>query len=165
MPARGGEAVLTAPGPLSIQAACLADAAEILALQKVAYLSEAAIYDDYSIPPLHQTLPEMIRDMEAHCYLKAELAGRIAGSVRGRLEGGTCYVGRLIVAPEVQNRGIGTQLLKALEACFPGAERFELFTGEASAKNLYLYRKLGYQAFRSEPLTDRVTLVYLEKRP
>lgn len=35
------------------------DAAAILALQKLAYQSEARLYDDYSLPPLTQTLPEM----------------------------------------------------------------------------------------------------------
>jgi hypothetical protein len=41
---------------MMITQAAAADAAEILALQKLAYQSEAAIYQDYSIPPLTQTL-------------------------------------------------------------------------------------------------------------
>jgi hypothetical protein len=35
-----------------------------LALQKLAYRSEAEIYDDYTIPPLTQTLGEMRADEE-----------------------------------------------------------------------------------------------------
>jgi ribosomal protein S18 acetylase RimI-like enzyme len=107
----------------------------------------------------------MVRDMHSHLYLKAVLEGRIIGAVRGRLETGTCYVGRLIVHPKVQNQGIGMQLMRSIEAQFPDAERCELFTGEHSEKNLHLYRKLGYTAFCSAPLTPKVTLVYLEKRP
>ena len=44
--------------------ASVKDAAEILALQKLAYRSEAEIYDDYTIPPLTQTLEEMRTDIE-----------------------------------------------------------------------------------------------------
>lgn len=42
-----------------ITAASPADAAAILALQKLAYQSEARLYNDFSIPPLLQTLEEL----------------------------------------------------------------------------------------------------------
>lgn len=42
------------------------DAEEILKLQKLAYISEAKIYNDYSIPPLTQTLPEVIDELTNH---------------------------------------------------------------------------------------------------
>jgi ribosomal protein S18 acetylase RimI-like enzyme len=83
--------------------------------------------------------------------------------VRGYERDGTCYIGRLIVHPDCQNRGIGTQLLRAIEAHFNAARRYELFTSEKSARNLYLYRKSGYQTCRTAKLSDKVTLVYLEK--
>jgi hypothetical protein len=51
-----------------------------------------------------------------------------------------------------------------LEAVLPQAKRFELFTGENSARNLHLYAKLGYIAFRTEPLSPKVMLVFLEKK-
>ena len=47
-----------------IEQASAEDAAEILALQKLAYRSEAELYDDYTIPPLTQTLEEMHDDIE-----------------------------------------------------------------------------------------------------
>lgn len=43
------------------------------------------------------------------------------------------------------------------------AERFELFTGYNSTKNLYLYNKLGYNIFDEKQLNDKVKLVYLQK--
>jgi len=58
------------PGPcregrplVRIQAAEPGDAAEVLQLQKLAYRSEAAIYDDFTIAPLTQTLDEMDADL------------------------------------------------------------------------------------------------------
>jgi ribosomal protein S18 acetylase RimI-like enzyme len=146
-----------------IQRAIVADAPVLLDLQRLAYQSEAALNDDYTIPPLTQTLPEIEADFQQQIYLKAVRAGTIIGAVRGYKRDGTCYVGRLTVHPDCQNRGIGTQLLHAIEAHFNTAQRYELFTSENSARNLYLYQKLGYRPFRTAKLSDKVTLVYLEK--
>jgi ribosomal protein S18 acetylase RimI-like enzyme len=146
-----------------IERASVEDAEEILALQKLAYQSEAAIYDDYTIPPLTQTLEEIRADFERQVFLKVSADRKIVGSVRAYEQGGTCFVGRLIVHPDFQNRGIGTRLLNGVEETFDDAERFELFTGSRSEKNLYLYQKVGYTVFRSEELTDKVSLVFLEK--
>lgn len=146
-----------------IEIANVKDAETILDLQKLAYQSEAAIWNDYTIPPLTQTLEEMEQDFQKQVVLKATLDGRIVGSVRAHVREGTCYVGRLIVHPDCQNQGLGKQILKAIEDHFGEVGRYELFTGEKSERNLYFYQKLGYRIFRSEPLNDRVTLVYMEK--
>jgi GNAT superfamily N-acetyltransferase len=140
------------------------DAQEILALQRLAYQSEAAIYQDYGIPPLTQTLAELQTELERRQVLKAVAAGRIVGSVRAHLDQETCCIGRLIVHPDYQNRGLGTKLMAAIEACFPEARRYQLFTGHLSARNLYLYQKLGYRPVRRQPLSAKLTMVFLEKR-
>lgn len=157
----------TAPaeGGVQILLAGLPDADEILELQKTAYLSEAEIYDDYSIPPLVQTGSEIAADMQAQTYLKMERGGRIIGSVRGHMIGDTCHIGRLIVHPEFQNQGLGSALMEAIEARFADATRYELFTGDRSAKNLHLYQRSGYRIFDRKALTGKVCLVYLEKVP
>jgi ribosomal protein S18 acetylase RimI-like enzyme len=139
------------------------DAAEILALQKLAYRSEAEIYDDYTIPPLTQTLEEMRADIDTQLVLKASIEDRIIGSVRAKVQRGTCFVGRLIVHPDFQNRGIGRQLMRELEGTVSQATRFELFTGSRSERNIAFYQKLGYSPFKHEELSDRVTLVFMEK--
>lgn len=148
---------------IMIEDAGVHDAADILALQKLAYQSEAALYDDYSIPPLTQTLEELTAELQRGVVLKAMLDGRIVGSVRATVQDGTCCIGRLIVHPDVQGHGLGTRLMNAIEARFGHADRYELFTGQRSARNLHLYRKLGYRVAREERLSDRVMIVYLEK--
>jgi GNAT superfamily N-acetyltransferase len=146
-----------------IELAQLTDAPEILALQKLAYLSEAEINQDFTIPPLTQTLEEIEHEFQTKTVLKAIVDGRIIGSVRAYLQEGTCYIGRLIVHPDFQNQGIGAKLLRAIEERFAQARRYELFTGEKSERNLYFYQKWGYRIFRKEELTDKVALVFLEK--
>ncbi|MPQ52438.1 GNAT family N-acetyltransferase [Citrobacter telavivensis] len=130
----------------------------------MAYQSEALLYQDDSIPALQQTLESLRAQFTNTLLLKASLAeGRIVGSVRGHVVGNTCHVGRLIVHPNFQRRGIGSDLLNALERQFPDITRFELFTGHKSAGNLRLYRRHGYQEYRREPIHAGLTMIYLEK--
>ena len=53
--------------------------------------------------------------------------------------------------------------MKHVEDHFKSCERYELFTGHKSEKNLYLYQKLGYGIFRKEKATENLEFVYLEK--
>jgi N-acetylglutamate synthase-like GNAT family acetyltransferase len=101
---------------VEIKRASLEDVETILHLQMRAYLSEAEIYNDYSIPPLIQTLKEIKQEFSQQVFLKAtEEDGNILGSVRAYLEKETAYIRRLIVKPESQNKGIGTKLMQAVE--------------------------------------------------
>lgn len=146
-----------------ITQASLDDAIEILALQKLAYQGEAQIYNDWSIPPLLQDIEEIRNEFKTYMFLKAVSGASIIGSVRTRIMGNTCHLGRLIVHPDWQNRGIGTRLMLEIEKIYSEVSRFELFTGSQSVKNLYLYRKLGYRDLRLESLSSQVELIYLEK--
>jgi ribosomal protein S18 acetylase RimI-like enzyme len=152
------------PSSWDISEATVADAPRIWTLQRLAYQSEARLYEDDQLPPLLESEETLRALFASHLFLKALLAERLVGSVRGCLEAGTCYVGRLIVDPEFQNRGLGAALMQALEASFPQATRFELFTGHLSDRPLHLYRKLGYQEYRRQPVHAGLELVFLEKR-
>jgi GNAT superfamily N-acetyltransferase len=140
------------------------DAAEILALQKLAYQKEAKLNDDWSIPPLTQTLQEIEAEFETTVFLKAVSADRIIGSVRASLSDGSCRIGRLIVHPDHQGQGIGTLLMGRIEAVFSDAARFKLFTGAKSIQNIRLYKRLGYLEYHQEDLSPKVRLVFMEKR-
>lgn len=139
------------------------DLEEILALQKLAYLSEAVICGDYSIPPLTQTLDGIREDHKQQIILKAVLDGRIIGSIRAYEKDGICHIGRVIVHPEHQNRGIGKKLMRAIEEYFPECRTFSLFTGKKSLKNLHFYSSLGFLPVREEYIHEGLTLIYLEK--
>jgi hypothetical protein len=53
-----------------------------MALQKLTYLEEAVFYDDYTIPPLNQTLEETEAEFRDQLVIKTTLEGTIIGSVR-----------------------------------------------------------------------------------
>ncbi len=139
------------------------DASEILALQKIAYQKEARLYDDWNIPPLSQSLPEIQKEFETSVFLKAISDDRIIGSVRALLDSDTCMIGRLIVHPEYQGKGIGSLLITNIEKEFSNAKRFELFTGTKSVDNIRLYQKLGYAEYRQQDLSPKVRIVFMEK--
>jgi GNAT superfamily N-acetyltransferase len=151
------------PPPYRIARASTDDADAILQLQKLAYQSEARLYDDWTLPPLTQTLTSLLDEFAASVVLKAMAGDRLVGSVRAREIHGLCQIGRLIVAPELQGRGVGTLLMRHLEFEFPGARGFELFTGSRSEGNLRLYERLGFRRCREQVLSPAVTLVFLEK--
>ena len=153
---------ITAVNDYKISVATSGDLEQILYLQKCCYLLEAEIYNDYTIPPITQKMEDIQHDFEKQTILKLEYNHKIIGSVRGFENDGTCFIGKLIVDKEYQNKGLGKLLLEAIENKFPDAKRYELFTGYKSDKNLYLYRKLGYRDFKME-IKGGISIVFLEK--
>lgn len=149
---------------MTISRAPLEAAEAILALQKLAYQSEARLYNDDSIPPLRQTIDELRAEFATNVILQAEEGNALVGSVRALQQGNSCLIGRLIVHPDWQGRGIGTSLMHAIEAAYPRVRRFELFTGTRSEGNIRLYQRLGYQIFKTVIINPQLELVYLEKR-
>ncbi|MBO0653446.1 GNAT family N-acetyltransferase [Streptomyces triculaminicus] len=152
---------------VTISAAAGEDAEQILKLQYLCYQSEAALYGDYSIEPLTQTLDDLRAELGRGCVLVARLGEEVVGSVRGTVDDeGTAVITGLIVHPRMQRHGLGGRLLAALEERLAGewaAKRYRLATGQRSEGNLRLYRKWGYERTGSRVVTRAFTLVTLEK--
>lgn len=150
------------PG-ITIDTASKSDLPHIFTLQREAYISEAEIYNDFNIPPLTQSYEEIETEFQNHLFLKVESGGNIFGSVRAIEKNNVCYIGRLIVQPSHQNRGLGSRLLKAIELKFPNVDKYELFTGSRSKKNLYIYKNNGYAIIKQQKISDSLTLILLHK--
>ncbi|NLA87314.1 MAG: GNAT family N-acetyltransferase [Clostridiales bacterium] len=148
---------------MRIEKAHLRDLKEILALQYLAYQSEAALLNDYTIQPLTQTLEEVEEEFRNGIVLKAvDDAERIIGSVRCRAKGDTCYIAKLFVHPACQKQGVGTRVLHEIESVFP-AHRYELFTSDKSLKNIRFYEGNGYRRITEKAYSPGLTMVYMEK--
>lgn len=148
---------------MTIQNASRQELPAILQLQYKAYESEARLLNNWNIPPLKQTLSEVEAEFDKGIILKAvDDAGTIIGSVRAWEKDGTVYVGKLMVTPEHQGKGIGTKLLLAVEDVFPG-KRYELFTSTQSERNIVLYQRCGYRIFTEKQVSEALRFVYLEK--
>jgi ribosomal protein S18 acetylase RimI-like enzyme len=142
----------------------LADVGELLTLQRAAYLTEAQLYNDPMLPALTQTYDQLRDELARSIALKALVDHRIVGAVRAYARNRVLHIGRLIVAPDMQGRGVGTALLEALEKHAAGTvDRYTLFTGHLSTANIRLYQRLGYTEVRREALQAHVVLVHLDK--
>ncbi|MFI7429512.1 GNAT family N-acetyltransferase [Micromonospora sp. NPDC049836] len=150
---------------VTITPAGVADAGEILTVQRAAYLVEAQRYADPFLPPLTETLDEVRAALAGPTIvLAARHRARLVGSVRARVDGDTAHVGRLAVAPDQQGRGVGGRLLAAVEdACTGRVGRFALFTGAQSEQNLSLYARRGYRVVSHRLDENGNRLAVLEK--
>ena len=127
---------------------CVVINAECSDLQEISqlhvYQSEAELFGSRDIPPLKQTLDEVLEEFRSGIILKmVDDKNAIIGSVRAQERDGTVYIGKLMVHPEHRHKGYGTMLLSEIEKCFPD-KRYELFTSTRSLDNIRLYQKLGY---------------------
>ncbi|MGB3445054.1 MAG: GNAT family N-acetyltransferase [Actinophytocola sp.] len=147
-------------GPLAA-----AHAGEALTVQRAAYVTEAQHYDAPRIPPLIETLDDLRGDLMAGVLALGAWTGtRLAGSVRGRVDGDRMEIARFSVAPDLQGQGIGGALLAAMEAAAPGEIRtFWLLAGAESEDNLRLYRRTGYEVVAETVDPAGVAMVVLEK--
>jgi ribosomal protein S18 acetylase RimI-like enzyme len=149
---------------MEIVKAQINDLAEILNLQKLCYHENAIRYNDFSLDPLTQTLSDVNEEFAKKIVLKAVEGGKIIGSIRAFDKDGTCHIGRVIVHPDYQNRGIGKLLMGKIESFFKISDRFELHTGFRDVKNLFFYTKLGYNKFKEQKATENLTMVFFEKQ-
>lgn len=149
-----------------VRVAVPGDAGELLTVQRAAFVTEAQRYGDPLLPPLREDLAGVAAAVAAPdtVVLVALDGTRLVGAVRLRVEGTTGHVGRLAVAPDRQREGLGTVLLRAVEAAAPQQVReFALFTGGESAATVARYERAGYVR-TGETVDDRgVRLVHLRK--
>ncbi|WP_295094611.1 GNAT family N-acetyltransferase [Ruminococcus sp.] len=139
------------------------DLQEILQLQYLAYQSEADLFGSRDIPPLKQTIDEVVEEWSSGTILKmVDDNNAIIGSVRAQERDGTVYIGKLMVHPDHRHKGYGTMLLSEIEKCYPDM-RYELFTSTRSIDNIRLYQKLGYTIFARKAVNDELEFVYMEK--
>lgn len=148
---------------LMIYQANFDDLQEILQLQYLSYQSEAALFGSKDIPPLKQTLDELIDEYNNGVILKMfNDENIIIGSVRAKEDKGTVYIGKLMVHPNYRHNGYGTRLIKEIEEYFPN-KRYKLFTSTRSKDNIRLYQNLGYKIFDIKAINDELEFVYMEK--
>jgi GNAT superfamily N-acetyltransferase len=138
------------PGALAV--ATIADAPELLVLQRSCWVSEAILNETLAIPALHEdlaTVQEWVERTDVHTLRRGP---RLIGAVRLERNGERCEIGRLMVAPDLQGRGIGRWLLEHAEAQVPADVRhLDLYTGARSEGNIRMYTAAGYAIAEPPP--------------
>ncbi len=140
-------------------------AGELLTVRRAAFVAEAQLYNDPHIPALTQTLDELEEDLADDDVVTLGAWGgpRLVGSIRVGIEGSKATIGRLAVVPDMQSRGIGTQLLFAVLGYLPeNTTEVWVFTGQNSKHNIELYNKVGYE-HQFDDVSGDLTYAYLRK--
>ena len=89
--------------------------------------------------------------------------GKIVGSVRGRVEDGSLYIGRLMVLPECQGRGYGKILFREIQKVMPH-NRVWLFTCGEVQRTVSFYEREGFRTFNTERFENGHTWISMEKK-
>ncbi len=140
------------------------EAEQIAEVVRAGFASEAELYGE--IPPLRESAADVEATFDGgDLTFVAEADGTIIGTVRGETAAnGSLVLRRLAVLPRWRRKGVARALMVALEAAYPDAPHFELFTGSRSTAALSLYESLGYRRIRAEEVAPGLELVTLEKR-
>ena len=155
---------MTAPD-VEVVRATPAEAGLVAELVREGFRSEAERYG-VMIPPMHETSDDVLAALDdGDVTLLGLIGGEPVATVRGHTqEDGSVMVRRLAVLPRARRNGVARSLMEVLEAAYPDATRFEIFTGIDTTPAIALYESLGYVRTREEEQVPGVVIVYLEKR-
>jgi len=143
-------------GEWEIVPAVRGDLGELLTLQRACWVQEALANDMLDIPALHESLEDLEASLDEWSWYVVRSAGRLVGAVRGQLDTRDGHshwdIGRVMVAPDLQGRGLGRALLEHIQAVAPAeATSYVLFTGAHSSDNQRMYKKAGFSLRKDLP--------------
>ncbi len=161
---------------LDVRVAVPADAPELLVLQRACWVEEGLrAQGRWVVPPLAETLEEVLGGLGEWSTHTVRVPsahgtpGRLVGSVRGRRRPGddaVWEVGRLMVAPDLQGRGLGRELLELAEGAAPASvTRYWLTTGVLAQDNQRFYHRAGYRPLPGEPTYPGAVDLTKRRRP
>jgi tRNA (guanine37-N1)-methyltransferase len=141
------------------------DAGELLTLQRAAFLTEARLNGTLELPPLTETLAELVASLDGAVVLLARQRGRLVAAVRGeRRPENRWHISRLMVAPDLQGQGIGSLMMDRIEDLAPpGTVALQLITGAGSMINHGFFRRRGYTETERTVNPDGVPIVIMER--
>lgn len=137
-----------------------AKAERLLAVQRGAYAAEAELMGFEGIPPLHETLAELLEAGD-QLWLGRFDGPTLVGGLAWEEDGDAGVVlSRLAVAPAAHRRGHATALLDAFDAEVAG-RAVSVSTGAANAPARALYERRGFTPVGEEEISPGVALVRL----
>jgi ribosomal protein S18 acetylase RimI-like enzyme len=96
--------------------------------------------------------------VDRELFLVAEVAGQVVGTVMGGYDGHRGWIYSVAVAPEYRHRGIGSALVRQVEAALVarGCLKLNLQVRSTNASVLAFYEKLGFSVEPSISLGKRL---------
>ena len=148
---------------MKIEIATIDDVPELMTLHDKAFFAIAAEVNWLDAPGLKESLEQAREDFPKYTTLKMlSDEGKIVGSVRGRVEDGSLYIGRLMVLPECQGRGYGKFLFREIQKIMPH-NRVWLFTCGEVQRTVSFYEREGFRTFHTDHFENNHTWISMEK--
>jgi len=148
---------------LTIHRAHASDVADMHSIQKRAFEEEGRRCGMQDIPPLQEQIASIAEHVQTQIALVAKEDGSTVGCVRGIVDGRVCTIRALVVDPSKHNRGLGSALLRALEAELKDIERVDLTTNTIMQGNVAFYERHGYRVIEYTTPRPGVTLAHMSK--
>ncbi len=152
---------------VSIERAVPADAEALVQAQIAAFHHDAVIYPGVGIggPPGYDSVTEVLeRIQQNECYKFVDDGQCVGGMVIFDLGNGHFHLGVIFIAPDWQNRGIGSQAMTFIEQTYPAA-RWTLDTPTWAVRNHHFYEKFGYVKVGEQHDGDTPLIVYEKRIP
>jgi GNAT superfamily N-acetyltransferase len=144
----------------TIRPAVDADSGEVLTVLRASFVTEAQLHNDPHMDPLTESLDDVRTAIETGYLFVAVEGTRVVGTARGAERDGTWHIARIAVVPDRQGCGIGSALLRAVEAAAPPQlVSYRIATGPKSIRNVALYERHGYTQVPSDDI-----LIHLSKK-
>ncbi|MDF2802211.1 MAG: acetyltransferase, family [Anaerocolumna sp.] len=136
-------------------------AKQVLDLQLISYPIEAKLINFYDIPPLKDTLEQLMDCSESFYgnYINNILAGILSFKIVDHI----LDIHRVCVHPDYLRRGIGEKLITYIEAQNPSINKIIVSTGKANIPAIKLYEKKGFIMVRDIEIAENFYITELEK--
>ncbi len=148
---------------LTIHRAIESDVPVMHGIQMRAFEEEGRRCGTPDIPPLQETPGSILEHVRTHLALVARDGTTVVGCVRGVIDGKVCTVRALVVEPSRHGQGIGSRLLRALEAELGHMDRIDLTTNTLMESNVRFYERHGYRIYDRTEHMPGVELAHLTK--
>lgn len=148
---------------MKIEIANKEDVPELLDLQYKAFRPVAESLNWLDAPTLTETVEHALGEFLKYTTLKMlSDDGKIIGSVRGRVDEGSLFIGRLMVLPEFQKNGYGRVLLREIQCLLPH-NRAWLDTSGDVPQTVSFYEREGFRTFETKYFENGVSWISMEK--
>ncbi len=139
----------------------LESAERVLSVQFPSYRIEAALLDNYEIPPLKDTVASLHNCDETFFgyFIDEELCGVISV----KLEEDIVDIHRLFVHPNHLRKGIAKKLLYFLQEEFHDAKKMIVTTGSKNSPAIEFYQKNGFTMLKELTVEENLSLTLFEK--
>lgn len=134
----------------------------VLELQRQSYKVEAEYIGTDAIPPLRESLEELI-----HCgevFVGFYDNGELAGVISYKIDSNVLDIHRVMVHPKHFRKGIARKLIEYLEVTNGLCQEFIVSTGTKNSPATKLYLDLGFEKIKEQFVEPKIQISHFRKK-